>query len=419
MGKKSPPPPDYAAAAREQAAASKENIQDQTWANRPNQNTPWGSSTWGQQVVKDPITGQDRLQWTQTEKLDPTLQGALQNQIDLMNKRSTQANDMYDRAGALLSDPFNPYLGAWGQNPGDLNLGLFGGRTDVNQGYLNNDEINDLRQKSEDAMYQRQINRLDPQFEQERDRKEAQLAAQGLRPTDPAYQQQMDQFNRGRNDAYEQARLGSIGEGRNEYTTMFGTGLQAQQFGNQAAQQNFANAMQKQGFNNQQIEQMWNAQLQNSNYQNQLRQAQMAEQLMMRNQPLNEINALIHGQQVSSPQFSNFANAGLSDTPNLLGAAGAQYKADQQHFSNQNAGLNSLLGGLGQIGGMFGMFSDRRLKRNIQCIGEVVGLPVYSFEYLWGEKAVGFMADEVAEVYPDAVYTHTSGFKWVNLGAVG
>ena len=64
-------------------------------------------------------------------------------------------------------------------------------------------------------------------------------------------------FDKSRNDAYEQARLGSIGEGRNEYQTMFGTGLQAQQFGNQAAQQNWANALAGRGFNNQVGQQNW------------------------------------------------------------------------------------------------------------------------------------------------------------------
>ena len=331
MGKKSPPPPDYAGAAREQAAASKENILDQTWANRPDQYNPWGTSTWQQKVVKDPVTGEERIKWTQRETLDPQLQGALDAQIDLMNKRSGQASDMYDRAGALLNDPFNPYLTGWGEM-GDPNTARTGNRSgDVNQGYLDNDQINDLRQKSEDAMYQRQESRLNPQFEQERQRKEAQLTAMGLRPTDAAWQTQMDQFNRGRNDAYEQARLGSIGEGRNEYQTMFSTGLQSQQFGNLARQQNWLNAYQ------------------NSNYQNQLRQAQMAEQMMMRNQPLNEINALIHGQQVQSPQFSGFSNSGLAETPNLLGAAQSQYGAAKDAFNAKQMGMQNLFSGLGSF----------------------------------------------------------------------
>ena len=274
--------------------------------------------TWGQEVVKDPITGEDRIKWTQNQTLDPELQAALDAQIGLQRERSEQAGDLYARAGAALEDPFNPYLTNWGSTSDP----------DVNQGYMSNEELNALRQKSEDAMYQRQTSRLDPQFEQERSRKEAQLTAMGLRPTDQAWQTQMDQFNRGRNDAYEQARLGSIGEGRNEYQTMFGTGLQAQDFTNRAMQQNWLNAYQ------------------NANYQNQLRQAQMAEQLQMRNQPLNEINALLHGQQVQSPQFQGFSNAGAAQAPDLMGAMQNTYNADLNRTNASNMAMQGLFGGL-------------------------------------------------------------------------
>ena len=46
MGKSAPPAPDYRGAAEEQAKASKENTEYQTWANRPNINTPFGKQTW-------------------------------------------------------------------------------------------------------------------------------------------------------------------------------------------------------------------------------------------------------------------------------------------------------------------------------------------------------------------------------------
>ncbi len=78
MGKKSgPPAPDYTAAANAQADASKDNLTQQTWANRPTQNTPWGSSTWQSQSAIDPSTGKPVTQWTNNVTVDPRLQGAL------------------------------------------------------------------------------------------------------------------------------------------------------------------------------------------------------------------------------------------------------------------------------------------------------------------------------------------------------
>jgi hypothetical protein len=62
--------------------------------------------------------------------------------------------------------------------------------------------------------------------------------------------------------------------------------------------------------------------------------------------------------------------------------------------------------------------SDRRLKKNIERIGETdEGLPIHKFEYKGdpaGQKHIGFMADEVEKIHPEAVGIHPSGFKMVD-----
>jgi len=63
-------------------------------------------------------------------------------------------------------------------------------------------------------------------------------------------------------------------------------------------------------------------------------------------------------------------------------------------------------------------FSDRRLKEDVKRIGKTDdGLPIYSFKYK-GDDAeqthVGFMADEVEKVKPEAVGLHPSGYKTVD-----
>lgn len=61
------------------------------------------------------------------------------------------------------------------------------------------------------------------------------------------------------------------------------------------------------------------------------------------------------------------------------------------------------------------VFSDRRLKRDIERIGtHASGVPLYSFKYLHDNTPrVGVMADEVEKVMPEAV-GELGGFKTVN-----
>ena len=72
------------------------------------------------------------------------------------------------------------------------------------------------RQRAEDAAYERSTRRLNPQFEKDRSALDLRLRQQGLRAGDKAYDNQMGNFNNRRNDAYENARLNSVGVGRQE-----------------------------------------------------------------------------------------------------------------------------------------------------------------------------------------------------------
>jgi len=65
-------------------------------------------------------------------------------------------------------------------------------------------------------------------------------------------------------------------------------------------------------------------------------------------------------------------------------------------------------------------FSDRRLKTDIERIGEREdGLGVYLFRYLWSPaRFIGVMAQEVLKVKPEAVIHTPSGFMAVDYGAL-
>lgn len=138
----------------------------------------------------------------------------------------------------------------------------------------------------------------------------------------------------------------------------FGQNLQAGQFANSAQQQQFGqNAAQTQQFNAAQG-QNWNQALAGAGFNNQTAQTQyqmqnsarqqaLQEQMNLRNQQLNEIQALMGGSQVQSPNFVNTPglNMPTTDYAGLI----------QQNFANQNANYQQQMGAWnGLWGGLMG-----------------------------------------------------------------
>jgi hypothetical protein len=510
MGKKSgPPAPDYTGAANAQAAASQENLTQQTWANRPDQTSPFGNVTWGSSKTIDPATGQEVTKWTQNTSLDPTLQNALNSQLSLQQGRSDLANQQLGQLQQTYSTPMDwsgfaplagnvsgqytnattgnnglqfgpqrintqlqgqPQLNAQaGQGQGQIQSGLdFGGTQNVS-------DAADTRARAEQAAYGSLTSRLDPQFANQQSGLESDLANRGITRDSAAYTRAMDDFNRSKNDAYSQASLNAINVGGTEAQRDYGMdlGLRQQQVNELGQQGSFANAAQQQGFgqnlqsigqnnaalaqqfglgqsaqqqqlaaqqalyqqqlgtagfglqkqqqsfgqNLQSNNQNFGQQMQLAGYQNQLRQQQIAEALQQRGQSLNEANALLSGQQVSSPQFANFAQAGQSQTPDLLGAAQAGYGAQLGQQANSNANTAQTIGTAASLAALF--FSDRRLKQIIRRVGtHPRGFGVYVMRYI-GEASprVGVIAQEVRRFMPEAVHVN-SGVLMVDYAAL-
>ena len=118
MGKGSaPPPPDYTGAAQAQAGASKEITNMQTWANRPTQNTPYGSTTWNANATTDPATGQAVTAWTQNTTLNPQLQDALNDQLSIQSGRSDLANSFMGRVANEYFQPTNRSVAIYRRQP--------------------------------------------------------------------------------------------------------------------------------------------------------------------------------------------------------------------------------------------------------------------------------------------------------------
>lgn len=143
---------------------------------------------------------------------------------------------------------------------------------------------------------------------------DAQMAARGMSPGTAQYTDVSDARTRAMTDAQQQAYLASGGEARANYGT-------AQSY--------------------------WDMM-------NQLRQAQMGETFALRNQPINEITALMSGAQVNMPQFSPMSRQGINPT-SVSDNINNAYNQQVASANATNQGLFGLAGaGLGVLGGGFG-----------------------------------------------------------------
>lgn len=127
----------------------------------------------------------------------------------------------------------------------------------------------------------------------------------------------------------------------------------------------------------------------------------------MSQQQLNDlVNRWNYDQNLDWNKLGNYSQM-------VEGNYGQNTTQTSQQASNP---FGSIMSGLSGAAGLFSMFSDRRMKEDIQRIGTADnGLPIYSFRYKGDPRTViGFMADEVEMLHPDAVADMGNGFKGVN-----
>lgn len=452
MSKSAPPPPDYAGAAQAQANSSREVTEQQTWANRPTINTPFGQQTWEVTPQWDPSTGQYLNSWTQNTNLTPESQAALDSQMRLQQGRSSLAESLLGRAQDEYGDTMDwsqfdqlagtPQGQQFSQNPDVPNYTPEEIQRELDTQNLQNvDPSQRYSKEAEDAIYGQWAQRMDPQFARDTDALRTQLYNSGLKEGDAAYDTEMEKLRQSQGDQRTNAQYqATIGAGE-EAARMHGMdlGTRGQQFGEAQGSGAFANsaaqqALQQQlGIGGQRFNQaLTNAnrtdtqgatrfgqQMQSANYQNQKRQQQISEEMQRRGFSLNEINAILTGQQVGMPNMPSFNTAQRSEGLQALQAAQMQGQADLDAFNAQQQQQQSML--QGAAGGAM-MFSDRRLKKTVELYGtRPDGLNVYKFHYIWenwtDERHIGCMADEVLKLYPEAI-VDMHGFMAVDYGRV-
>jgi hypothetical protein len=179
-----------------------------------------------------------------------------------------------------------------------------------------------------------------------------------------AFGQQMtgqDFVNRSTQQAFDQDMAARQAE-NHARSGQFGQNLSAAQFGNQALGQAGALDLQRMNAMNQAASQQQQLNMQFADQQNRLRQQAIAEQMQRRGMSLNEMNALLSGQQVAMPQMPSFTASGRAETPNILGATQMGYDAALGAYNAQQAGAGNFMSGLfglgsAALGNPYGLFS--------------------------------------------------------------
>lgn len=456
MGKGSSPPPepDYKGAADATAQGNLEMAQYATKANRVNQVSPWGQSTWtstggkafdqagydaamsqyqaalaaknagpGGQWVSKPTTGygyqgdgetyeqvwvpdkgaplvapnRDDFysntpeKWTQTITVDPKLQAALDAQINIQKNRSEYANDLLDRVKNSYATEFNApelndYLqGVLGLNQeqlksGDYTKGLPGldyNTPEAQQYFKDVLALNqnapvldaEARKRYEKAAFDSADGLLSRRYNTDEQSLRDSLALQGLNPMSQASGQATSSFYDSKNAAYNQLANQSILTGNQMANADYASQLAGFNATNAArgqaftqANQSFANALQQyaasnavrqQGYNNAMTS--YGADLQGQGTANAARQQAYANAMNRwqseyaaaknkRDMPLNELNALLTGQQVQMPQFPGYAMQANVAGPDIMGATNAQYQGQLGAWNAQQASDSSTTG---------------------------------------------------------------------------
>lgn len=356
-----PPAPDYTGAAVAQGAANTATAQQTARLSNPNVTTPYGQQTvsFGQPTFNQ--AGYDQAVAAAGNDPNAAARGSarndiasLQAQINANKNPEGQYDPTFDSALAeaqgrlsslgdgpampsrdqfTSSDPNQPTVTQTlapaqqqlleSSNRISQNLANVGetGLNRVGQGFATPFDTSNIRtlqadpaarQAAQDAAYRQATSRLDPQFQTQQAQTETQLRNQGLVPGSEAYDAAMRNFNFGKNDAYSSA-----------FNNSFNTGLAAQQadFG----------------------------------MQNQANQGNIQNQSFLRNLPLNELNALRTGSQVTNPQFGAYNPTQVAGTP-IMGATQAQGTADQNIYNAQTGAANSFNSGLMSTAAMAAMY---------------------------------------------------------------
>lgn len=362
MGGKSKPPaaPDFTGAAQATAAGNLDAARQATDANRVNFSTPFGSLNYTHGVDGDPN------RWGANVSLSPDQQQLLDAQTRTQQGLAGMQGNALTATQNAQSSPFSlngmpPTPGAYqpGQQASPYSpTGRGGGQSYQSQA---TPTAYDPTKDSGQA-FQLMMQRMQPQMDQQENATRTRLANQGLAVGGEAASNELNQLGRNQNDQRIAAALQSFQLGMQQQGQTFGqktqniqTGMaqQGQGFNQNMQNVNAGMAEQQQQFG----QQSGNLNQQQSQQQQQFAQADairkqgIAEQLQQRQQPLNELNALRTGSQLTMPTFNTVPQQQTTAGPQYLTAANDQYTGAINGFNGQQAQSQGFMNGLFGLGG--------------------------------------------------------------------
>lgn len=322
-GKSSPPPaPDYAGAARAQGAANVDTAIAEGWMNRPTTITPYGRSTWTQTGTYKTPGGYAVPQFEQRTELTPLGQKAFDTQQRVTDSLYAVGEAGLNRVGTAMGQPFKP----------DMPDQQFRFDAPNVQGSLDTSRLAAMPVNAGMTAQDAILSRLNPSLERQRAQLEQQLANQGIARGSEAYATAQTEQAQRENDLRTQAAMQGIN---------IDMAARQQGLGEQQALGGFANAAGAQEFNQ-------NAAL--AQFLNSQRQSALQEQLALRNQPLNELNALLSSQQVNVPQFQGAPATSIQPAP-MYNAVRDTYQANLNAYNAEAAQKAQMMSGLFSLGG--------------------------------------------------------------------
>lgn len=310
-GGSAPPPPDYNAAAQATAKGNLEAARAAASANRVNQITPYG-----------------KLTYTQTQT--PTFNSeAYKTALDAYNTAKASYQPITDENGNITNpqeinapkyedfmtkpNPDEGWLATVSLNPEQQQLLDIQNQTSLQLGGLQQKGlgyVENMISKPFDTSVLPQVGinagenysdaimrRLQPQLQMESKSFDQKMANSGIPVGSEAYQNAKRMFDMSQNDRLVAAQTGGIG-----------VGLQANQ----------------QGFNQ-------------AGY--------------MRNEPINTLNAIRSGSQVTNPTFQSVPQQATTQGADILGATQAGYNAQLGASNASNAASSANSSGLMSLGG--------------------------------------------------------------------
>lgn len=323
MGKKSggaaPAAPDPAKTAAAQAATNISTAQANSVLNNVNQITPDGTLTYtqtGNQFISDPTSGQTYWRGPNGEMQSsrPTVAGSAPASSGAFKPVNITGMNGSQIAALNASQNQPQYADGWSQVKGyyipqttatttlsaaqqaikdqndkaSLNLGTIANQqSSFLKDYLSKPVSLD-NDAVESRLYELGRKRLDPMLADRTASLQTQLSNQGIKLGSTAYQKALEADTQGGNDAYNSLLLNG-------------------------------------------------------------RQQSISEILAQRNQPLNEISALMSGSQVSQPQWAQTAQSNIP-TVDYAGLVQSNYQAQMQAYQAAQASKQSTLGGLFGLG---------------------------------------------------------------------